>query len=135
MFCPQCGKQNEETAVHCTQCGSLINMAAAAPPPPPQQFVPPQQFGQPPMYQAGQMPPVPVQIPNYMAQAVLVTLLCCLPIGIVGIFKANGINKKIAAGDIAGALADSKANKTLLLVGCIAGLVISVLYVMAKMHT
>jgi predicted secreted protein len=87
------------------------------------------------MYQAGQMPPVPVQIPNYMVQAVLVTLLCCLPIGIVGIFKANGINKKIAAGDIAGALADSKSNKTLLLVGCIAGLVISVLYVMAKMHS
>ena len=70
-----------------------------------------------------------------MVQAILVTLLCCLPLGIVGIFKANGINKKIAAGDIAGALADSKANKTLLWVGCIVGLVINVLYFMAKMNT
>ncbi len=128
MYCPQCGKQNEETAVHCTQCGSLINMAAAVTPPP-------QQFVQPPMYQAGQMPPVPLQIPNYMVQAVLVTLFCCLPLGIVGIIKANGINKKIRAGDIAGALADSKANKNLLWVGCIAGLAISVLYFVAKMHS
>lgn len=130
MFCPQCGTQNADTAVHCTRCGSLINMAAGAPPPPPQQFVPPpQQYGQPPMYQAGQMPPAQ-PIPNYMVQAVLVTLLCCLPLGIVGIIKANGINKKIAAGDYAGALADSNSNRTLLWAGCIAGLVITVLYVM-----
>jgi uncharacterized membrane protein YvbJ len=130
MYCPQCGTQNEETAVHCTQCGSLINMAAAvAPPPTPQQFV------QPPMYQAGQMPPVPLQIPNYMVQAVLVTLFCCLPLGIVGIFKANGINKKIAAGDIAGALADSKANKTMLWIGFGVGLVINALLVINKMNS
>jgi len=128
MFCPQCGKQNEDTAIHCTQCGSLINMAAAAPPPPQQFAPPPQQYGQP-MYQAGQMPQ-PQPIPNYMVQAVLVTLFCCLPLGIVGIFKANGINKKIAAGDYAGALADSNSNKTLLWVGCIAGIVITLLYVM-----
>jgi predicted secreted protein len=134
MFCPQCGSQNEETAVHCTRCGSLINMAAGAPPPPPQQFVPPQQYVQPPIYQAGQMPP-PQPIPNYMVQAVLVTLFCCLPLGIVAIFKANGINKKIAAGDFAGALADSKSNKTLLWVGCIVGLVVSVLYFMTRMNS
>ncbi len=129
MFCPQCGTQNADTAVHCTRCGSLINMAAGAPPPPPQQFAPPQQYVQPPVYQAGPMPPAQ-PIPNYMVQAVLVTLFCCLPLGIVGIIKANGINKKIAAGDFAGALADSNSNKTLLWVGCIAGLVISVLYFM-----
>jgi hypothetical protein len=135
MFCPQCGKQNEETAVHCTQCGSLINMAAAVPQPPPQQFVPPQQFGQPPMYQAGQMPPVPLQIPNYMVQAILITLFCCLPLGIVGIFKANAINKKIASGDIAGALADSNANKTMLWIGFGVGLVINALLIINQMKS
>jgi predicted secreted protein len=95
----------------------------AAPPPVPQQFM------QPPQYQVVPPPPVlPLQIPNYMVQAVLVTLFCCLPLGIVGIFKANTINKKIRAGDIAGALADSKSNRTLLWVGFFVGLVIGVLY-------
>ena len=134
MFCPQCGKQNEETSLHCTQCGSLINMAAGVPQPPPQQFVPPQQFGQPPQYQ-GAPPPVPTQIPNYMVQAVLVTLFCRLPLGIVGIFKASGINKKIAAGDLAGALADSKANKTMLWIGFGVGLVLNALLIMNKLKS
>jgi len=66
---------------------------------------------------------------------VLVTLLCCLPIGIVGIFKANGINKKIAAGDIAGALADSKANKTMLWIGVGVGLVLNALFIINKLKT
>ena len=128
MFCPQCGKQNEETSLHCTQCGSLINMAAPVAPPSPQQFV------QPPMYQ-GAPPPVPMQIPNYMVQAVLVTLFCCLPLGIVGIFKASGINKKIAVGDLAGALADSNSNKTLLWIGFGVGLVVNAFWIMSRLHS
>ena len=76
------------------------------------------------------LPPqmVPLQIPNYMVQAVLVTLFCCLPIGIVAIFKANTINKKLAACDIPGALAESKANKKLLWIGVGVGLVIDVIW-------
>jgi hypothetical protein len=132
MYCPQCGTQNEDTSVHCKQCGYLINTPAAAAPPPP---VPPQYVPPPAMFQPGQMPVMPMQIPNYMTQAILVTVLCCLPIGIWGIFKANTINKKIAAGDFAGAMADSKSNKTLLWVGCIVGLVVSVLYAVGKMKS
>jgi hypothetical protein len=104
----------------------LINIAAT---PPPQQFV------QPPQYQVVPPPPFPLQIPSYMVQAILVTLFCCLPLGIVGIFKANTINKKIRAGDIAGALADSKSNKTLLWVGFGVGLVINALLIINKMNS
>ena len=132
MYCPQCGTQNEETAAYCKQCGYAMNTAAAAAPPPPPT---PQPFVQPPMVQPGQIPVVPLQIPSYMVQAVLVTLFCCLPLGIVGIFKANTINKKIRAGDIPGAFADSKANKTLLWVGFGVGLVINVILVINKMHS
>ena len=126
MYCPQCGTQNEETSVHCKQCGALIN--TAVPPPVPQQFV------QPPQYQVVP-PPIPLQIPTYMVQAILVTLFCCLPLGIVGIFKANTINKKIRAGDISGALADSKANKTMLWIGFGVGLVLNAILIMNKLKS
>lgn len=39
------------------------------------------------------------QIPNYLTQAILVTLCCCLPLGIVAILKANKVNEFVAAGN------------------------------------
>ena len=42
-------------------------------------------------------------VPNYLIQSILVTLCCCLPLGIVGIVYASQVNAKLAAGDVAGA--------------------------------
>ena len=46
-------------------------------------------------------------IPNHMAWAILTTLFCCLPLGIVSIVYATQVDGKRAAGDIAGARAAS----------------------------
>ncbi len=48
-----------------------------------------------------------VKIPNYLVQSILVTLCCCLPLGIVAIVFAAQVNSKLAAGDLAGAQASS----------------------------
>lgn len=49
-------------------------------------------------------------IPNYLVQSILVTLCCCLPLGVVAIIFAAQVNTKLAQGDIAGAQeASSKA--------------------------
>ena len=40
---------------------------------------------------------------NNMVKAILVTIFCCLPLGIVAIIKASEVNGKLAAGDIEGA--------------------------------
>ena len=42
-------------------------------------------------------------IPNNMVWAILTTLFCCLPVGIVSIVYAAQVDGKRAAGDIAGA--------------------------------
>lgn len=44
---------------------------------------------------------------NYLIPAILVTLFCCLPGGIVAIINATQVNSKYAAGDVAGAQAAS----------------------------
>jgi hypothetical protein len=42
-------------------------------------------------------------IPNHLVWAILSTLFCCLPLGIVSIVFASQVDGKRAAGDIAGA--------------------------------
>jgi len=51
-------------------------------------------------------------VPNYLVQAILVTLFCCMPFGIVAIVFAAQVNTKLQIGDYAGALNASKNAKT-----------------------
>jgi hypothetical protein len=50
-------------------------------------------------------------VPNYLVQAILATVFCCLPFGIVAIIFAAQVNGKLAAGDYAGAVDASKKAK------------------------
>jgi len=56
--------------------------------------------------QSPQVPP-----PNYLVWAILTTILCCLPFGIVSIVYAAQVNSKWTAGDIEGAQSASKNAK------------------------
>ena len=40
---------------------------------------------------------------NWLVEAILVTILCCLPFGVVGIIFAAQVNSKQQAGDMEGA--------------------------------
>jgi hypothetical protein len=50
-------------------------------------------------------------VPNYLVQAILTTIFCCLPFGIVAIVFAAQVNGKLAAGDYAGATQTSNQAK------------------------
>jgi hypothetical protein len=67
---------------------------------------------------------VPVKPESYMVAAILVTLLCCLPFGIVSIIYAAQVNSKFEAGDYEGAQAASKNARTWYLVSLVVGLII-----------
>ena len=54
----------------------------------------------------------PQNVPTYLAQAILCTLFCCLPFGIVAIVYAAQVGGKVSAGDYAGAITASKNAKT-----------------------
>ncbi len=70
-----------------------------------------------------------------MTQAILVTLFCCIPLGIVGIVKANEVNKRLAANDYAGALAASKSARQILMWGVGVGLVVTVGWIIANINS
>jgi hypothetical protein len=52
----------------------------------------------------------PANVPNYLIPAII-SLFCCLPLGVVGVIFAAQVNGKVAAGDTAGALDASKKAK------------------------
>lgn len=68
------------------------------------------------------------QIPNHLVWAILATLFCCLPGGIVSIVYAAQVNGKVAAGDLAGARDSSDKAKKWAMWSAIAGVIVAVLY-------
>jgi hypothetical protein len=82
----------------------------------------------PPGYGYGQ--PAAAPPPNYLVWAILTTILCCLPAGIVSIVYAAQVNSKWSAGDVAGAQRSSQNARTWAIVSAVAGVVLIVLYVL-----
>jgi len=83
MFCKQCGTQNDDNAFKCVQCGEGLQDVQAV---------------------ASNMP----QVSSNLVFAILATLFCCLPFGIVAIVYAAQVNGKLQAGDYNGAVDSSK---------------------------
>lgn len=65
---------------------------------------------------------------NYLVWAILSTVLCCMPIGIVSIVKSSQVNTKWLIGDHEGALKDAKAARNWALWSAISWAIMIVLY-------
>lgn len=90
MFCANCGKEHDGQRAYCDACGAAL-------------------AGHPP---ARHEPAYREDVPNHLVWAILATLFCCLPAGIVAIVYAAQVNGKLDAGDIAGARTASDNAKT-----------------------
>jgi len=75
----------------------------------------------------------PRNVPNYLVQAILVTLFCCLPLGIVAIVFAAQVNGKLAVGDFTGAMQTSDKAKMWCWISFGIGLLVIVAYVVLIM--
>jgi hypothetical protein len=71
----------------------------------------------------------PASVPNYIVPAII-SLFCCLPLGIVGVIFAAQVNGKVAAGDTAGALDSSKKAKMFSFIAIGLGLLGIICYVL-----
>ena len=96
VFCTKCGLQNEDTSQTCVKCGTSLQSVSKA---------------------SASLGSVSANtgasaIPNYLVQAILCTVCCCIPLGIPAIVYSSQVNAKAAAGDIDGArVASNNAKK------------------------
>ena len=97
MYCTSCGTANDDGARFCKSCGKTM-----AEPGPGARGLEPEHPG---------VTGPPARVPNYLVQAILVTIFCCLPFGIVSIVYAAQVNGKIARGDIEGGMRSSEQAK------------------------
>jgi hypothetical protein len=111
VYCQQCGTQNDALATVCGQCGTPLRPVATP---------------------AAAVPPG-AKVENYLVPAILVTVCCCLPLGIPAIVYAAQVNTKLQAGDLAGAQASSRNARMWCLIAGIAGGVGVVMYAMLAM--
>ena len=110
MYCTKCGASRPEGMSICPNCGTVAQV-----PPPPAAAAP-------------ATPAAPGTIQNYLVPAILVTLCCCVPAGVVAIVYAAQVNSKLAAGDIAGAQESARMAKIWSWVGFGFGVVIAIVY-------
>ncbi len=71
----------------------------------------------------------PQRPPNYLAVAIITTIVCCLIPGIVSIVYATKVNSEYDAGNYDAAEQASKNAKTWAIVAAVAGLVVVIGYV------
>jgi len=62
--------------------------------------------------------------PNYLALAIITTILCCMPLGVISIIFSTQVNSKYMAGDYDGALQASKNAKLFWILSIALGLII-----------
>jgi hypothetical protein len=109
MNCDQCGGQNADDATNCVLCGASLGGANPY---------------QSPIVVPGLPRP---KVPNYLVYAIVTTLCCCVPFGIVAIFYAAQVDRKFAAGDYQGARLSSRNAKMWCRIGVGVGLLVNVI--------
>jgi hypothetical protein len=105
--CPRCRSQAPDGQTYCATCGGFLGpgaeMLTAPPPPPPPAPPAAPHYEPPPVQVSAPGAPWAASPPTYMVPAVIVTVMCCLPLGIPAIVFASQVSTKASAGDLAGA--------------------------------
>jgi Interferon-induced transmembrane protein len=120
MKCPNCSAELNDQVVECDFCGEKIKPAepptsskavftsseptyAAHPPIPERKPANPYNEPYPEPEKSYRNVPQFSDVPNHLVWAILSTLCCCIPTGIVAIVYAAQVNSKLAGGDYYGA--------------------------------
>ena len=123
ITCKECSAQISEYAELCPSCGAPTSVSKEQP----AQETPYQQATNvntsTNQEGASELPPK-----SWLVESILVTILCCLPLGIAGIVNASKVESRWYAGDKAGARRASEEAGRWTKIGFFGGIVIIIVY-------
>ena len=106
MFCSKCGVPNRDDANYCQACGAGLKAN---------------------LMQAAATVIASDSVPNHLWAAIVATVFCSFPFGILAIVYAGRVNNCLARGDIEGARAASRTANIWCWVSLVVGLAFYVL--------
>jgi predicted secreted protein len=116
-YCKNCGTFLEDNVRFCPKCGVQIEKTIEEQP-----FIEnPYAYKQEPQ----QKPPMPN---TYLWQSIVVTIVCCLVLGIPAIVYATQVETKYSAGDYEGAFRSSKYAKNFCIWSLVSSVIIGIFY-------
>ena len=86
MYCKRCGTRNDDDAGKCVECGNALSQCSSA--------------------------TAYVAVPNHLVWAIIVTIFCFLPLGVVAIVYAVQVDRNVLARNYAGAVHASNRART-----------------------
>ncbi len=125
--CPSCGADEPTGTGYCSYCGRKLPKPIPAPSIEKADRSPYQQPSRAPAYPAGQPP-----IKNWLTESVLVTILCCMPLGIGGIINASNVDKLASYGDMDGARRAAARAKSFVVAAVVSGVLMTILYLVMQ---
>jgi hypothetical protein len=112
-YCSNCGELNPENARFCAKCGYEIQSGVSGTTPSPASASTP----------SGDIPD------TYLWQSIVVTILCCLPLGIPAIVYAAQVEKYYMQGNIEAAQRASRNAKNFCIASLASGLAVYIAYI------
>lgn len=105
-YCPSCGKQADDSVAYCPSCGAAMEQRLSNP-------------------TSNRKPD------NYLVWAILSTILCCLPLGVVSIIYSCKVNSLWEGRQEQEAYEAARKAKNWAIASAVSGVVFSILYVVA----
>lgn len=109
MYCPNCGAPNTDEMKRCGACGTHLDVQDAI-------ALHPEGLGA--QVTSIAVPPVS----SHLLFAMMTTLFCCLPLGMVSLVYASQVQPRVARGDYLGAQLASQRARTWAVLSFVVGL-------------
>ena len=128
ITCKECSAQISEYAELCPSCGAPTSVSKEQPAQEEQKQETPYQQATNVSTSANREGVSELPPKSWLVESILVTILCCLPLGIAGIVNASKVESRWYAGDKAGAKRASEEAGRWTKIGFFGGIVIIIVY-------
>lgn len=142
MFCTKCGTQNSEDSNHCYNCGAALNQAPNSSSNENTNYSQntysnnpynQQSYGNEPYNEHNYNQSSKVE--NHMVWSILVTIFCCLPLGIPAIVFSAQVDDKLRSGNYTGAVESANQAKTFCWIAFGLGIAFDVFWILKAVLT